>query len=125
MTSPFVHHRLDPADRQPVAVVQGRKAAMAEISAVEERLSIDEKPSLDNYESYVRQDGDQTPEAWQEDWHRMYRNFLWTDADVRARFERAEYFLLHNKEFGETLTSTHLKSKYKLWALRQQMCVPS
>lgn len=90
---------------------------MAEmVEAVEERLSLDEKLSVD-YESHIAEEGDQTPE----DWRRMYRAFLWTDADVRARFERAEYFLLYNKEFGESLTAAHVRSKYKLWALRQQM----
>ena len=68
---------------------------MAEISAVEERLSIDEKPSLDTYESYVRQDGDQTPEAWQEDWHRMYRNFLWTDAGKGQRSAFLDRLTIH------------------------------
>ena len=54
-------------------------AEAEEMDDVEERLSVDENPSIDYQESRVAEEGDMTLE----DWKTLYKNFIWNDAGAR------------------------------------------
>lgn len=53
-------------------------------------------------------------------WQRKWRTFVRSGTDVRAHFERAEYYALHSDEFRAVLDA-HPQEKLQLWALRQQL----
>lgn len=53
-------------------------------------------------------------------WQRKWRKFVRSGTDVRASFERAEYYALHCQDFRPVLDE-HPQEKLKLWALREQL----